>query len=277
MDLIADKIHSAAAYIEKYLGGRKPVVGIVLGSGLGKLSDKIENKTEIPYSDIPDFPVSTAIGHKGNFIIGELGGKCVVAMQGRFHYYEGYPMELVTIGIRVMKVLGTEYLFVSNAAGACNQDYKVGDLIIIRDHINMLPNPLIGKNLDEFGPRFPDMTCAYDLKLQALAENICSEMGIPVKKGVYFGSTGPSYETPAEVRFYHMVGADLVGMSTIPEVIVAKHCGLRVFGMSVVTNLSNFLNIEKNLNDGDDVVKQANLVAEKMSELFTKMISSLKE
>lgn len=277
MDLIADKIHGAAAYIEKHLGSRKPIAGIVLGSGLGRLSDKIENKTEIPYGDIPDFPVSTAIGHKGNFIIGELGGKCVVAMQGRFHYYEGYPMELVTIGVRVMKVLGVEYLFVSNAAGACNQDYKVGDLIIIRDHINMLPNPLIGKNLDEFGSRFPDMTCAYDLKLQALAESVCSEMGLPVKKGVYLGSTGPTYETPAEVRFYHMIGADLVGMSTIPEVIVAKHCGLRVFGMSVVTNLSNFLNIEKNLNDGDDVVKQANLAAERMSELFARMISSLKE
>jgi len=277
MNPIANKIRTAAAYIEKSLGGRKPLAGIVLGSGLGKLADKIENKTEIPYSSIPDFPVSTAVGHKGNFIIGELGGKTVVAMQGRFHYYEGYPMELVTIGVRVMKVLGVQYLFVSNAAGACNQDYKVGDLIIIRDHINMLPNPLIGENLEDFGPRFPDMTCAYDLKLQALAESICTEMGLPVKKGVYFGSTGPSYETPAEVRFYHTVGADLVGMSTIPEVIVARHCGLRVFGMSVVTNISNFLNIEKNFNDGDDVVKQANLAAERMSELFSRMISSLTE
>ena len=247
----------------------------MLGSGLGKLADKIEDQTVIPYSRIPEFPRSTATGHKGNFIFGQLGGRTVIAMQGRFHYYEGYPMELVTIGVRVMKTLGIKYLFVSNAAGACNPDYKVGDLVIIRDHINMLPNPLIGPNLDEFGPRFPDMTCAYDLKLQALAEKICTEMGIPVKKGVYLSSTGPTYETPAEVRFYHSVGADLLGMSTIPEVIVARHCGIRVFGMSVVTNVSNFLNVEKNFNDGDDVVKQADIAAERMTGLFTRMIASL--
>ncbi len=275
MSLIINRIHTSSNYIKNRIGGRIPEVGIVLGSGLGKLADRIENPTKIPYGEIPEFPVSTAVGHKGNFIFGELGGKSVIAMQGRFHYYEGYPMELVTIGVRVMKTLGVKYLFVSNAAGACNPDYKVGDLVIIRDHINMLPNPLIGPNLDEFGPRFPDMTCAYDLKLQSLAENICGEMGLPVKKGVYFGSTGPTYETPAEVRFYHSVGADLVGMSTIPEVIVARHCGIKVFGMSVVTNVSNFLNVEKNFNDGDDVVKQADLAAERMTELFTRMISSL--
>lgn len=269
------KIHTAADYIKSRLGCDRPVAGIVLGSGLGKLAEKIEDKVVIPYGDIPEFPVSTAIGHKSNFIFGTLGGKKVIAMQGRFHYYEGYPMELVTIGIRVMKLLGIEYLFVSNAAGACNQDFKVGDLIIIRDHINMMPNPLIGPNLDEFGQRFPDMTCAYDLKLQALAEAICSETGIPAKKGVYFGSTGPTYETPAEVRFYHTIGADLVGMSTIPEVIVARHCGIRVFGMSVVTNIANFLNVEKNFNDGDDVVKQADAAAEKMADLLTRMIAEL--
>jgi len=196
-------------------------------------------------------------------------------MQGRFHYYEGYSMDMVTMGVRVMKCLGIEYLFVSNAAGACNQDYKVGDLIIIRDHINMMPNPLIGPNIEEFGPRFPDMTCAYDLKLQALAESLCEELGIPAKKGVYFGSTGPSYETPAEVRFFHTVGADLVGMSTIPEVIVARHCGIKVFGMSVVTNISNFLNLEKNYNDGEDVVMQADMAADRMTVLFTKMIEAL--
>ena len=275
MSQISEKIKTAAAYVQGRIGDRIPEVGIVLGSGLGKLADKIEDPTVIPYSEIPEFPRSTATGHKGNFIFGQLGGKTVIAMQGRFHYYEGYPMELVTIGVRVMKTLGIKYLFVSNAAGACNPDYKVGDLVIIRDHINMLPNPLIGPNLDEFGPRFPDMTCAYDLKLQALAEKICTEMGIPVKKGVYLSSTGPTYETPAEVRFYHSVGADLLGMSTIPEVIVARHCGIRVFGMSVVTNVSNFLNIEKNFNDGDDVVKQADIAAERMTGLFTGMIASL--
>lgn len=275
MDQRVQKIYTSSDYIKEKSAGRTPEVGIVLGSGLGKLAEKIEDPIVIPYNEIPEFPVSTAVGHKGNFIIGTLGGKTVIAMQGRFHYYEGYSMDLVTIGIRVMKTLGIGYLFVSNAAGACNQDYKVGDLVIIRDHINMLPNPLIGPNIEEFGPRFPDMTCAYDLKMQSLAEGICNEIGIPVKKGVYFGSTGPTYETPAEVRFYHTVGADLVGMSTIPEVIVARHCGIKVFGMSVVTNISNFLNIERNFNDGDDVVKQADLAAERMSNLFSIMISRL--
>lgn len=275
MDTRVQKILEAADYIKEKTSGITPTVGIVLGSGLGKLAEKIENATIIPYSEIPHFPVSTAIGHKGNFIIGEMGGKKVVAMQGRFHYYEGYPMELVTIGVRVMKALGVECLFVSNAAGSCNQGFAVGDLIILRDHINMLPNPLVGPNMDEFGPRFPDMTCAYDLKLQTLAESICTENSIPVKKGVYLGSTGPCYETPAEVRYFHTIGADLVGMSTIPEVIVARHCGIRVFGMSVVTNVANLQNAERNLNDGDDVVKQANLAADRMSCLFAKMISRL--
>lgn len=275
MDQRLKTINQCADFIRSKADGRAPLAGIILGSGLGKLAEKIGDATVIPYGEIPGFPVSTAIGHKGNFIIGTLGGKTVIAMQGRFHYYEGYTMDMVTMGVRVMKCLGIEYLFVSNAAGACNQDYKVGDLIIIRDHINMMPNPLIGPNIEEFGPRFPDMTCAYDLKLQALAESICEELGIPAKKGVYFGSTGPSYETPAEVRFFHTVGADLVGMSTIPEVIVARHCGIKVFGMSVVTNISNFLNLEKNYNDGEDVVMQADMAADRMTVLFTKMIEAL--
>ena len=265
----------AADYIRQQTGGYTPIVGIVLGSGLGRLADRIEQPVVIPYRDIPGFPVSTAVGHKGNFIIGRLGGKTVIAMQGRFHYYEGYPMDLVTIGVRTMAVLGVQDLFVSNAAGGANPDYRVGDLVIIRDHISMFPNPLIGPNLEEMGPRFPDMTCAYDLNLQALAESCAAEMGISLRKGVYFGSTGPTYETPAEVRFYRTVGADLLGMSTVPEVIVARHCGLRVFGMSVVTNCANTDNQPKNLNDGDDVVKQADAAAAKMSDLFAKMISAL--
>lgn len=273
---LIDRINSCAQFIlSKAPEGFSPKVGVVLGSGLGKFADTIADSTVIPYSSIPGFPVSTAIGHKSNFICGKVGGKDVVAMQGRFHYYEGYPMEKVTMGIRVMKAMGMEYIFVSNAAGACNQDYKVGDLVIIRDHISLLPNPLIGANLDDFGPRFPDMTCAYDLQLQSLAEQVCSEQGIGVKKGVYLATSGPSYETPAEVRFYHSIGADLVGMSTIPEVIVARHCGIKVFGMSVVTNMSNFLNVEKNLNDGDDVVKQADAASVKMSSLFATMIERL--
>ena len=265
----------AADYIRQQTGGYAPLVGIVLGSGLGRLADQIEQPVVIPYRDIPGFPVSTAVGHKGNFIIGRLGGKTVIAMQGRFHYYEGYPMDLVTIGVRTMAVLGVKFLFVSNAAGAANPDFRVGDLVVIRDHISMFPNPLIGPNLEEMGPRFPDMTCAYDLELQALAASCAAEMGIKLQKGVYFGSTGPTYETPAEVRFYRTIGADLLGMSTIPEVIVARHCGLRVFGMSVVTNCANTDNVAKILNDGDDVVKQADAAATKMTQLFTKMVEKL--
>ena len=275
MDNRIEKINGAAEFIREQIGSRKPLAGIVLGSGLGKLADSIENPVVIPYRTIPGFPVSTAIGHKGNFIIGDFGGKCVIAMQGRFHYYEGYPMELVTLPVRVMKTLGIEYLFVSNAAGGCNPDYEVGDLMIIKDHISLFPNPLLGPNYDEFGPRFPDMTCAYDLELIAKAEEITQEMGVKYHKGVYFGGPGPTYETPAEVRFYRMVGADVLGMSTIPEVIVARHCGLRVFGMSVVTNKSNTDNVTTNHNDGADVVKAADAAADRMCGVFTRLIASL--
>ena len=174
MDPRAERIFKAADFVKERLDGKVPVAGIVLGSGLGKLADKIENPIVIHYKDIPGFPVSTAIGHKGNFIAGELGGKFVIAMQGRLHYYEGYPMELVTLPIRVMKVLGISYLFVSNAAGGINFDFRVGDLMIIKDHINMLPNPLIGPNLDDFGPRLPDMTHPYDAKLIAKAKEIAA-------------------------------------------------------------------------------------------------------
>lgn len=275
MDQRIERIDKAVEYINAQTGNLKPLVGIILGSGLGRLGESIKNPVVIPYSSIPDFPKSTAIGHKGNFILGELGGKTVIAMQGRFHYYEGYPMDLVTIGVRVMKKLGIEFLFASNAAGACNKAFKVGDLVMIKDHINMFPNPLIGPNIDEFGERFPDLTCAYDLELQKKALDIADKEGIVLNKGVYFGSSGPSYETPAEVRFYRMIGADLLGMSTIPEVIVARHCGIRVFGVSVVTNCCNDRNIERNLNDGEDVIVQADIAAEKMTTLFTRMVESL--
>ena len=275
MDERTEKIYHAARYVKSCIGAELPRIGIVLGSGLGHLAEEIKNPVIIPYRDVPEFPMSTAIGHKGNFIYGDLGGKKVIAMQGRLHFYEGYPMELVTLGVRVMKLLGIEFLFVSNAAGGTNIEFHVGDLVIIKDHINMMPNPLIGPNLDEFGPRFPDMTCAYDIELQQLAEKVGIQMGLNLKKGVYFGSTGPTYETPAEIRFFREVGADLVGMSTIPEVIVARHCGLRVFGMSVVTNEANSRNVPRNFNDGDDVVKQAGIAADIMSNLFKRMIEVL--
>jgi purine-nucleoside phosphorylase len=219
--------------------------------------------------------VSTAVGHKGNFIAGELGGKFVVAMQGRFHYYEGYPMELVTLPIRVMKVLGIQYLFVSNAAGGVNFDFKVGDLMVITDHINHLPNPLIGPNIPEFGPRFPDMTRPYDLNLRKLASAIAEDLGIVLKSGVYFAGTGPSYETPAEYKYFRMIGADAVGMSTIPEVIVARHSDIPVFGMSVITNEAHDDYAEDYVNDADDVVEAADAAARRMTALFTGIIKAL--
>ncbi len=275
MDSRVKKIREAAAFIKENIGGKTPEVGIVLGSGLGKLADVIEAEAVIPYAKIPNFAKSTAIGHKGNFIFGRLGGKYVCAMQGRFHYYEGYPMEQVTLPIRVMATLGIKVLLVSNAAGGLNQSFSVGDLMIIRDHINMLPNPLIGKNFAEFGDRFPDMTAAYDLNLIKKAESIAKRAKIPVRKGVYLGNTGPSYETPAEVRYYLSIGADAVGMSTVPEVLVARHCGIPVFGMSVITNISNTENACTKLNDGDDVVRAADAAADRMCTLFTKLIETL--
>lgn len=275
MDERVKRIYEAADFVKAKLQGRVPFAGIVLGSGLGKLADFIENPIVIPYKEIPNFAVSTAVGHKGNFIAGELGGKFVVAMQGRFHFYEGYPMEQVTLPIRVMKVLGIKYLFVSNAAGGVNYDFKVGDLMIIKDHINLLPNPLIGKNMDEFGIRFPDMTRPYDPAIIKLAKEIAQERGIALKEGVYLASTGPTYETPAEYKYFRTIGADAVGMSTIPEVIVARHCAVPVFGMSVITNEAHDDYAEDYVNDGDDVVRAADAAADKMTDLFTQIIAKL--
>lgn len=275
MDPRVERIMTAAEYVASKLNGHKPLVGIVLGSGLGKLAEKIENPIVVPYKEIPGFPVSTAVGHKGNFIAGYLGGKPVIAMQGRFHYYEGYSMELVTLPIRVMKVLGIEYLFVSNAAGGVNFDFKVGDLMVITDHISHLPNPLIGPNMVEFGPRFPDMTRPYDLKLRAKAFEVAEELGITLKQGVYFAGTGPSYETPAEYKYFRLIGGDAVGMSTIPEVIVARHSDIPVFGISVITNEAHDDYAEDFANDADDVVEAADAAADKMTALFTSIIASL--
>ncbi len=272
MDQRMERINNAVDYLKGRLGSKEPVVGIVLGSGLGKLADKISGQTVVPYREIPGFPVSTAIGHKGNFIAGQLGGKTVIAMQGRFHYYEGYPMELVVLPIRVMVKLGIKYLFVSNAAGGVNFDFKVGDLMIIRDHINLLPNPLVGQNLDEFGPRFPDMTRPYDPALIKSAESIAASLGIDVKKGVYLAGTGPSYETPAEYKYFRLIGADAVGMSTIPEVIAARHASIPVFGMSVITNEAHDDYADDYENNGDDVVAAADAAADRMSKLFEELI-----
>lgn len=275
MDPRIERIHQAADFVKKQIGDRKPLVGIVLGSGLGKLANAVKDPIVIPYKTIPGFPVSTAIGHKGNFLVGEIEGKQVIMMQGRIHFYEGYPMELVTLPTRVMVVLGIQYLFVSNAAGGVNYDYKVGDLMIIKDHICQQPNPLIGPNMDEFGPRFPDMTRPYDLELIAKAEKIAAEMGIKVHKGVYYGGTGPTYETPSEYKYIRIIGGDVTGMSTIPEVITARHSDVRVFGMSVVTNEAHDDYAEDYVNDGDAVVKAADAAADRMCAIFSKLIESL--
>lgn len=275
MDERLIQINEAVEFLKDKFSDQQPFAGIVLGSGLGKLAYKLEDPITIKYSDIPHFAVSTALGHKGNFILGKLGGKLVLAMQGRFHYYEGYPMSKVTLPIRVMVKLGIQYLFVSNAAGGVNFDYKVGDLMIIKDHINLLPNPLIGPNLDEFGPRFPDMTRPYEPALIRMAKEIGVQEGFELKEGVYLASSGPTYETPSEYKFYRGAGADAVGMSTIPEVIVARHSSVPVFGMSVITNEAHDDYAEDYVNDGADVVKAADAAADKMTTLFTKIIERL--
>jgi purine-nucleoside phosphorylase len=268
-------IHAASDALAERLEGRKPTVGIVLGSGLGKLADEIKDPLVVPYNELPGFPVSTAIGHKGNFIIGELGGKCVIAMQGRIHYYEGYRMDLVVLPIRVMIRIGIQCLFVSNAAGGTNLGFHVGDLMIIRDHINLIPNPLIGPNLDEFGPRFPDMTRPYEPALIRKAEEIAEKEGIFLQKGVYVAVTGPCYETPAEYRFFRNIGADAVGMSTVPEVIVARHSSIPVFGMSVITDVAHATDDEDYITDGEVIVAAANAAADRMTVIFKKLVESL--
>ena len=275
MDARLERIYHAADCLRDLLGERQPEIGIVLGSGLGKLADQIIDPLVIPYKDIPGFPVSTAIGHKGNFIVGKLGGKSVIAMQGRIHYYEGYGMDLVVLPIRVMISVGIRKLFVSNAAGGVNYDLHVGDLMIIKDHINLLPNPLIGPNLDRLGPRFPDMTRPYDPALINLAETVAAGLGIVLKKGVYVGGTGPSYETPAEYKFFRLIGGDAVGMSTVPEVIAARHAGVPVFGISVITNEAHDDYAEDYVNDGQDVVVAADAAADRMTSIIREMIEKL--
>ena len=231
-----EKIKATATFINEKV--KRPIdAGIILGSGLGGLVNEIDIELTIPYSEIPDFPISTVEGHSGKLIMGKLGDKTVLAMQGRFHFYEGYSMKEVTFPVRVMKMMGINTLFVSNASGGLNPEYKVGDVIIISDHINMFPeHPLRGKNMNELGTRFPDMSKSYDLHLRNRAKAIALKNGIPVKEGVYVGVSGPTFETPAEYLMFRHLGADVVGMSTVPEVIVARHMDMTVFGISIVTD-----------------------------------------
>ena len=248
-----------------------PETAIVLGTGLGRLSEEIEKEVTIPYKDIPNFPVSTVEGHEGKLIFGKLGGKDIMAMEGRFHYYEGYSMKEVTFPIRIMRELGVKTLFVSNAAGGTNPSFRIGDLMIITDHINFMPeNPLHGPNIPP-GPRFPDMSEAYDTELIELDDRIAAEQCIKVKHGVYLATQGPTYETPSEYRMFARFGADAVGMSTVPEVIVARHCGIRCFGISIITDLGVNGKIVKVTHE--NVQKAANEAQPRMAAIMREMIS----
>lgn len=232
-----NKVQETVKFLQEN-GFSTPDYGIILGSGLGNLVDVINIEKKIAYKDIPNFPVSTVAGHSGNLIFGTIGDKKVVCLQGRFHYYEGYKMEETTFPVRVMKILGANKLIVSNASGGVNPDFEVGDIMIITDHINLMPDsPLRGKNDERFGPRFVDMHDAYDKEMISRMEQVALNQNVAIKKGIYLGLSGPTFETPAEYRLVKILGADAVGMSTVPEIIVAKHMGMTCFGLSVITDL----------------------------------------
>ncbi len=268
-----EKINEAANYIRSR-GVEQPQVGIILGTGLGSLARNVEVEKSIDYEEIPHFPVSTVESHSGKLLFGSLGGKKVLVMSGRFHFYEGYSLQEVTFPVRVMKVLGINTLLVSNAAGAINLNMPKASLMIIDDHINMLPgNPLVGKNLDELGPRFPDMSRPYDPKLIAQMEKIASEKGMSVSKGVYVAWIGPSLETRAEYRFIKVMGADAVGMSTVPEVIVANHMGMRVAAVSVITDHCDPDHLEP--ANIEDIIRNAMRAEKDLVQLFQSLIHSL--
>jgi len=250
------QVTDSAAYLRSVLPCR-PVIGIILGSGLGGLVDQMEEKNIIPYETIPHFPRSTVAGHAGNLVFGYLGKQSVLAMQGRFHFYEGFSMREVTYPLYVMKQLGIENLIVTNAAGGINRDFAPGDLMLLTDHINFLgTNPLMGHNDERFGPRFPDLSEAYSKALLHKAEAVAKELGIPYRTGVYLATTGPSYETAAEIRAFSAMGADAVGMSTVPEVIVANYLGMEVLGISCITNLATGIAVTKHSHA--EVVRIAN-------------------
>ena len=264
-----EKIQETANWLRAKMPSR-PTTAIVLGTGLGRLAEEIAITMAIDYKDIPNFPVSTVEGHTGRLIFGTLGERDIMAMQGRFHYYEGYSMKEVTFPVRVMYELGIKTLFVSNAAGGMNPSFKIGDLMIITDHINFFPeHPLHGPNFPT-GPRFPDMHEPYDHELIRLADAIAEEKGLQVQHGVYVGTQGPTFETPAEYRMYRIIGGDAVGMSTVPEVIVARHCGIRVFGVSIITDLGIEGKIEEVSHE--EVQKAANAVQPLMADIMREML-----
>ncbi len=268
-----ERIEETLEYLRERVG-REIEAGIILGSGLGNLATKINSELEIPYSEIPNFPVSTVKGHKGQLVFGQLAGKSVVAMQGRFHFYEGYNMQELSFPVRVLNGLGIKLLILSNAAGGMNPDFQVGDIMLIRDHINLFPtNPLMGKNDDRVGPRFPDMSEPYNLNYLKIAEEVARNLKIDVKKGVYAGLSGPCFETPAEYNYLRIIGADAVGMSTVPEVIVARHSGLSVFAASVITDLGVTGVVESISHE--DVLKAAKNAEPKLTAIIEGLLKNI--
>ncbi|MGN8645202.1 purine-nucleoside phosphorylase [Gracilibacillus sp. HCP3S3_G5_1] len=264
-----NQLTESTAYLQKKIK-TQPTIGLILGSGLGMLADEIENPTKIKYEEIPGFPISTVEGHEGQLVIGNLQGVDVIAMQGRFHYYEGYGLDAVTFPVRVMKELGIEKLLVTNAAGGVNRSLAPGDLMLITDHINNTgQNPLIGENVKEHGVRFPDMSTAYDRELQQIAKQAAEKLNIPLKDGVYVWNTGPSYETPAEIRMLETIGGDAVGMSTVPEVTVARHAGIKCVGISCISNMAAGI-LDQPLTH-DEVIE----TTEKVRETFLRFVKQL--
>lgn len=268
-----DKIKESSKYLSPFIKADNPI-GIILGTGLGELGKSIELQHAIPYMAIPHFPLSTVQGHRGELLIGKFGGKNVIAMQGRFHYYEGYSMQEVTFPVRVMHALGVKTLFVSNAAGGVNTNFLTGDLMIIRDHINLFPeHPLRGRNINELGPRFPGMADAYSKRLITLAEEAGKKLNIKLQKGVYAGLQGPTFETPAEYNWLRVIGGDAVGMSTVPEIIVARHMNMECFGMSVITNsTATEESLKTNHAEVQDIGNQAQ---PRMGAIFEEVIRRL--
>ena len=268
-----NQFNESVDFIKSKIKG-EPTIGIILGTGLGALVNEIEVSLEIPYNEIPNFPVSTVESHSGKLIFGQLGGKFVVAMQGRFHYYEGYDFQKVTFPVRVMKLLGIQKLFVSNASGGVNPDFIVGEIMILNDHINFFPgNPLIGKNIDELGPRFPDMSEPYAQEFIDKAKAIAATHQIKVHEGVYVGVTGPTFETRAEYKLIKFVGGDVVGMSTVQENIAAVHCGMRVFAISVVTDLG--IREDNNVITHQEVLEAANAAEPKLTLIISDLVKAI--
>lgn len=268
-----EKIMESVNYIKNIITDI-PQIGIVLGSGLGEMANNIENKIIIKYSEVPNLPDSTVKGHAGQFVFGKLQGKNVVMMQGRFHYYEGNDMDDLALPVYIMKYLGAKVLILTNAAGGVNIEFKPGDLMIIKDHINFaFNNPLIGKNDERIGPRFPDMSEVYDKQLTKLVKEVSNKLNIDIKEGNYFFMTGPNYETPAEIKMIRILGGDAVGMSTVPEAIAARHCGLKIIGISCITNMAAGI-LDKPLNH-NEVVETSNNIKDKFTGLINNIVKRI--